>query len=210
MSDENEDRQRQPATPPPAEPRPHASAPFVQNDDTANMRAIHARPAARQAVIETNSQVFPSLVLRVNTGRTLQFVDFGFSSARQYWEDVVLRYYTEFMDNPAPATAMTSAHYAWTIHEWLWHDQHSGQNTRGNTGYEAFQKKILNDCPELGWVRDIDDASKHRGLSRASVQVNKIPRNSTPLRIGLNDGTEYDLADVLSIVIKYWSTTYFS
>jgi hypothetical protein len=56
------------------------------------------------------------------------------------------------------------------VHEWIWHEQHPGEDTRHNDKYQKFQSEIVGHCPELAWVRDVADASKHCGLARQAAK----------------------------------------
>jgi hypothetical protein len=198
----------------PKEPK-DKQRPVIPNDDTANMVAAHARNLAKRArvALDTNAQVFPSLALRVNRGRTVQYVDFGFQSARELWDELVLPACEQFKAVPSRANAIVASWAAWHLKDWLWHEKHPGEETRNNKNYEAFDGVLFSDCPELAWIRDVAEAGKHRGLGRASLVVSKVentwPDNSTPAVIHLTDGTEHEFGNVLSIVIEYWRREYF-
>jgi hypothetical protein len=186
---------------------PGNTVPFVPYDDSMNP-AIYARAAFRGAGgLDTDSQVFPPL-LNTNRGKTVQYVDFGFTSAREYWGEVVLPAYECFRADPSRGKAIIASFPAWHILDWIWHELHPGEDTRGKD-YTSFQEKLINDCPELAWIRDVADAGKHRGLGRLTVEVREV-RNSRPLTIKLTDGTEHEFSDVLSCVIEYWGTQHFS
>jgi hypothetical protein len=144
------------------------------------------------------------------------YIDFGFGSAREF------------------ANAIGASVHAWHVHEWIWHDQHPGENTKGNPNYKKFQKDLINNknYPELAWIRDVADAGKHRGLGRVTVDVqqvasktrfvgplntaplNTMPLNhmysvQTPLVITLTDGNVHGFAEALSRVIDYWRAHHF-
>jgi hypothetical protein len=168
---------------------------------------------SRQSVVGQSSRVFPPPVPNINRGRTVQYVDFGFTSAREYWDEVVIPAYECFKENPSRGNAIIASLPAWHIQDWIWHENHLGEDTRNNKDYTQFQNKLFDDCPQLPWIHDVADASKHRGLRRATLKVREIrnnwPLNTTPLTIKLDDGTEHEFADVLSQVIGYWQTTQF-
>jgi hypothetical protein len=65
---------------------------------------------------------------------------------------------------------------AWHVIEWIWHEQHPGEDTQHNDKYQKFQSEIVGDCPELDWVRDVADASKHCGLGRLKGAPEEILR----------------------------------
>jgi hypothetical protein len=165
------------------------------------------------------------------SNRNVLYVDFGFASARQYWDEVVLPARDRFTAAPNRTHAIEAAVAAWHLHEWLWHERNPGEDTQGNKKYRAFRDTLLSDCPELTWVRDVADAGKHRGLGR-QAEVRRMmdsaaaggfgafafgvsPFGGTepvpiPLTIALNDGSYHQLKDVLTKVIEYWRTSWFS
>jgi hypothetical protein len=194
-----------------SEGEPSNAVPFVPHvphiDNAIFAHRYHPR------VFDTNNQVFSPL-LNTNRGKTVQYVDLGYRSAKELWAEVVLPAYERFKADPSRANAIIASVFAWQIQDWIWHDQHPGEDTRDSKDqYKQFQEKLFNDCPELTWVRDVADAGKHRGLGRPMVEVREVtntwPLNATPSIIKLNDGTEHDLADVLLRVIEYWRTAHF-
>lgn len=196
------------------EREPGNTVPFVPYDDSSMNPHIYIRTAFRGAGgLDTNSQIFPPL-LRAS-GRTVQYVDFGFSSAREFWDEVVLPAYECFKAEPSRGRAIIASFPAWHIQDWIWHDQHPGEDTRNSKDYQPFQEQLFLDCPDLQWIRDVADAGKHRGLGRQKpkVEVREVkgmwPRNTTPLTMTLDDGTQHDFADVLERVIEFWRAKYF-
>jgi hypothetical protein len=168
----------------------------------------------RQSVVGQSSRVFPPPPPNSNRGKTVQYVDFGFTSAREYWDEVALPAYEFFRANPGRGNAIIASFPAWHIHDWIWHEKHPGEDTSHNKDYIRFKDKLLDDCPELSWICDVANAGKHRGLGRSTPKVREVksnwPLNTTPLTIVLNDGTEDDFGDVLCRIIEYWRTEYFS
>jgi hypothetical protein len=141
--------------------------------------------------------------------------------------------YEDFKAQPNRANAINASIYAWQVHDWLWHEQHRGEDTRSNPSYRKFERDLMDACPELAWIRDVADAGKHRGLGRPNAEVSRVrtgmrliggplgsmplgaaPLGSgiletTPLSITLTDGSVHDFAAVLLRVIDYWRTTHF-
>jgi hypothetical protein len=175
--------------------------------------AIFAHRYHPARVLYTNNQVFAPLINN-NRGKTVQYVNFGFTSAKEYWDEVLLPAYERFNAEPSRGNAIMASLPAWHIQDWIWHQQHPGTDTRNSKDYTQFHDKLFDDCPELAWIRDVADAGKHCGLGRPTLEVreavNTWPLNTTPLTITLNDGTTQDFADVLSRVVEYWRTTYFT
>lgn len=152
---------------------------------------------------------------------TVDCVDLGFTSARQFWIEVALPAYERFTTAPSGRTAIEAATHAWHIHEWLWHEM-SGPKT--NSELVNYCKKIIGECPELAWVRDIAEAGKHRRLKRPSVTVtraaqmpNPVTFNGEPLtfngepitlgtalKIKLKDMSVHDVGAVLAKAVMFW------
>ena len=125
----------------------------------------------------------------------LRYVDFGFESAKEFWFDVVLPAHERFRSVPSRANAMDAATHLWHFHEWLWHDNLHGRDKRRDDDYKAFCSKLEEECPQIFWVRDIADASKHRGLSsRKDRPWSEVVRVS-PEIIRLVDDFGYGLVD---------------
>ena len=158
------------------------------------------------AHFDVAGQVFPPIITVVRS-KQVRYILGGFPTAKDFWEGVVLANYQRLSSDLSPASYFNAAQAAWHLKDWIWHEQHPGENTRSNKDHEAFEAKLFQDCPELAWIRDVADASKHCGLSRV-LTVRQLP-NANPICLELDDGTTYDLADVISRVINYWRTTYF-
>jgi hypothetical protein len=164
------------------------------------------------------------------SNKNVQYIDIGFTTAEQYWREVAWPAYERFKSAPTRQAAIEASMPAWHVHEWIWHEKNPGENTHGNQEFQKFKNDILNDCPQLGWIRDVADASKHRGLGRplevqklssrrrfsgaiGGAPIGALPiggNGSSRLTIVLNDGTTYDLSDVLSCVVSYWQEKWFA
>jgi len=210
-----------------SEGEPVNTAPFVPSSgDTANMIAIQVaqRHQASAAAIVAPQELPPQPLPVLSAGiqgavgarkKRVQYVDFGFTSAQEFWDEVVLPAYECFKAEPSRGKAIMACFPAWHIQDWIWHDQHPGEDTRNSKDYQPFQEKLFLDCPELQWIRDVADAGKHRGLGRQKpkVEVRGVkgtwPRNATPLTMTLDDGTQHDFADVFERVIEFWRAKYF-
>jgi hypothetical protein len=162
---------------------------------------------------------------------SLQYIDLvGWTSAKQFWTEVVLRDYEQFMDLGNTRDAVHAALTAWHLHDWLFLEQHP---SGGKKEKKIFQEKLIAACPELGWIRDYAETAKHRGLNRPDVKVQTVEPSRTvettiPTPIGdfgsvsfivrgkspvaivlLDDGTTHQLFDVLARVIDYWRANWF-
>ena len=166
------------------------------------------------------------------SNRTVQYVDFGITSARQFWDENVVPAFERFEAQPNRANAIDASVPAWHVHEWIWHEQNPGADTRQNADYRRFQASLISACPELAWIRDVADAGKHRGLGRpaevqrvasgmvqiggpiASAPIGAAPIAGSisirmPLTITLIDGSELEFGAVLSRVLDYWRARHF-
>jgi hypothetical protein len=150
---------------------------------------------------------------------TLTYIDLGLSSAQEFWTQVVLPDFEEYESQPCGRHAIHAAGSAWHLLEWVFREQ---QPAGTNEDLGQFRKDVINkDCPELGFLRDLAEAVKHRGL-RPPGKVKEVSpdktvehRSTTPTDIGgvsfgvkgrspgtifLDDGTTRQLADVLRAV----------
>jgi len=163
--------------------------------------------------------------------KPVKYVDFGFASAREFWAEVVVPTCDRFKLEPTRANAIIASLHVWHLHEWIWHEQHPGVDTRGNSDYSDFKNALFRDCQELAWIRDVADAGKHRGLGRSvevsevvskrrligslnTAPLNTMPLNSahavtTPLLLMFENGNVCGFGDVLSRVVEYWRMKYF-
>lgn len=182
--------------------------PFVPDDLSSLNLRVHRAIGASAAIGAGLQQVPPEI--RVIAG-AVRYIDFGLSSARDFWENVVLPTVDEFEQYPCPRTAIVAAAMAWHVHEWMWHENHPGTETKGSQDYKTFVDGLVNGCQELGWLRDVGDGGKHRGLGRKTVKVQQAkPRANAPsLTIALEDGTTHDFGDVLKRTIDYWRANHF-
>jgi hypothetical protein len=167
------------------------------------------------------------------SNKTVDYIDFGITSAKQFWEEVALPAYDKFQNQPTPPNAINVSLHAWHVHEWIWHEHHPGINTRSNPEYKQFLQKITQECHELTWIRDVADAGKHRGLGRpadakkmeseryifrgavgdhaiGTLPVGGSEVMSLPICIVLTDGIRYDFPTIIKIAISYWKKEYFS
>lgn len=166
------------------------------------------------------------------SNRTVLYVDFGITSARQFWDENVIPAYERFKTQPNRANAIDASFHTWHVHEWIWHEHHPGEDTRRNIDYETFRTDCIDNCPELAWLRDVADAGKHRGLGR-SAEVRRVASETrevggaygtgaygvgpygagtlvaTPLSITLTDESTHDFAEALSRVMDYWRRKHF-
>jgi hypothetical protein len=136
--------------------------------------------------------------------------------------------YERFQTQANAANAINASIYAWQVHDWIWHEEHAGEDTQNNLDYTNFRKDRFRDCPDLALIRDVADAGKHRGLGRSDAEVRRVAGQThifrritgpdrrlrrtvwtTPLLITLTDGSTQGFADVLARVIAYWRDRYF-
>jgi hypothetical protein len=152
----------------------------------------------------------PPLPLVVLSGNVL-YVDFGFTSAREYWTEVAEPAYERFDKDESRGNAITAFIVLSPLIDWLWHERHPGVDTDNNKDYLSFRQKLIGNCRELAWLGQVANAGKHRGLGRFNnVQVREVAKTNTqPLTIGLDDGTRHEIADVLLRVVEYFRKEHF-
>ena len=156
----------------------------------------------------------------------VQYLSFGCSTAHDFWLEVCVPSHIAFFARQSRATAIQAAWPTWHVHEWLWHKQNPGKPASGKA-FKSFQNSFIAKCPELGWLRDVTDASKHCGLGR-KTQVSKVTgfgvqttgtvtdplgsytQTRTDPLVLVVDGIDRQFPDVLRAAIKHLQNTYFS
>jgi hypothetical protein len=153
-------------------------------------------------------------------------IDFGYTSARQFWSEVALPAYERFKAEPNRQNGIHASVPAWHVQEWIWCERHPGTETRNNPDFSKFRAQLICDCPELEWIRNVAEAAKHRNLGNPPPKVQRVASQTyiirrqfqgrtlrkvwaTPLTITLDDNSTKNFADVLSRVIDYWQVEYF-
>jgi hypothetical protein len=150
--------------------------PFVPDDQSSLNLRVHRAIGAR-AAIDAGLQVLPPEI-RVLAG-AVRYIDFGLSSARDFWEEVVLPTFDDFDQNPRPRTAIVAAAMAWHIHNWIWHENHPGTETKGSQDYKNFVDGLVAGCQELGWLRDVGDGGSIVGSAARRSKSSKPSREQT-------------------------------
>ena len=154
--------------------------------------------------------------------KSVTYVDFGWDGAQRFWEELVVPSYSRFLTVPNRANAIAAAWPAWHMHEWVWHDANPNVNTR-DPKYIKFRDALLSACPALGHLRDVANASKHRGTSDQRRKVSAISglglitKNTNPsffdtgpfiqhypLNLVLADKTELEFQAALTDAVRYW------
>ena len=163
--------------------------------------------------------------------KTVQYIDFGYPSAADFWNDVVVPANARYASDPTRRHAIEVSFSAWHVVDWLFHEQ------RPAVALAEFQRKRIGECPELGWIRDVCDAGKHRGLSLRVPAVQRVGKGvrpvsftnnageiitfvndasqpvqftaEGPLEIELADKSRHAFAVVLGVVMDYWRTNWF-
>jgi len=99
------------------------------------------------------------------SNRGVTYIDMGLNSVEAYWKEIVDRDVRAFRTDPSTSPIFHAATGVWHLHDWVWHDRNPGQDSRG-PAFDAYRERLLTACPELGWLRDVADAGKHRRLGR--------------------------------------------
>jgi hypothetical protein len=153
----------------------------------------------------------------MSSNRVVTYIDTGLNSVEEYWQQIVLPDVQEFRAKSSVRALFSAALGVWHFHDWVWHDANPGQDSRGQT-FDAYRSHLLASCPELGWLRDLADAGKHRGLGRLPEVKEAAPKNvlsalyaatGVPFTqlaffVVLNDGSVLRFDDVLRTAVDYW------
>jgi hypothetical protein len=136
----------------------------------------------------------------MSSNRVVSYIDIGLATVEEYWDALLLPDVKAFLSEPDRRSLFNAAATVWHLHDWVWH--------------------LLHACPELGWLRDVADASKHHGIGRvpavegASPQIVGTPigltivltREVVRFFLALNDGSKHDVDQVLRTAVAYWRT----
>lgn len=159
------------------------------------------------------------------TNQSLVKVDIGISDARSFWKLVVIPTMEEFRTRPSIHIAIALVSSLWHLHEWRWYDQHPEEDIGKSNKAEAYRDKLIEECPALGWLKDLTNISKHRALSRGKLKVKRqleisgrhgaggyglnvpmvVGSGKRELRVYLGDGSAPWLDDVVEQAFAYWS-----
>ena len=146
------------------------------------------------------------------------YIDFGLNSVAEFWDRLIVPDVRTFIQEPSARAAFEVALSLWHLHDWVWHERHPDEENHGSR-FNAYRTWLLIACPELGWLRDVADAGKHRGFGRNRVVDGAGPHSvigsagtligvSIGGRVGyflvINDGSHQDLAAVLQVAVEFW------
>lgn len=156
----------------------------------------------------------------MSSNRSVTYIDIGLNSIAEYWSSIIVPSTQEYLLRPSPRTAFQTASGVWHLHDWVWHERNRGTNSRG-ADFENFRFHLISKCPDLGWLRDVADAGKHRGLGRVPEIAGAGPRFITlgsrlALALGtgarrkeiyslvLSDGSIVDFEAVMRAAVEFW------
>lgn len=154
------------------------------------------------------------------TNRTVTYVDIGLPSPSAYWAQQVVPNVVDYRTTGEPRFALQAARDLWHIAEWVWHSQNPGVDTH-DPSFSTWRNAQMQACPELAYLRDIADASKHCGLGRTPVVEQARPRvlhyasiplllNTYPVReliLVMSDGSEVILNTAIQAATDHWSSS---
>jgi hypothetical protein len=151
-------------------------------------------------------------------------VDIGIGSSYDFFFEVAWPNYREVSRNPSPISALNAAWPFWHLHEWYFWEHHPFASNNDLRRY--VDQILLQDCPELGQLRDIAEAGKHFKLNRTNppIRVRAIsireefgggigeaPLGATPIGAGSGlelfvdvGGTTQRLQHALGRAFRYW------
>ena len=151
-------------------------------------------------------------------------VHIGIGSSYDFFFEVAWPNYLAVERNPSPISALNAAWPFWHLHEWYFWEHHPSAS---NADLRRYVDQVLfQDCPELGWLRDIAEAGKHFKLNRSTppVKVRAIsvreefsgtlgdaPLGAVPLGGGNGPelfvdvgGTTHKLQRAMGAAFRYW------
>lgn len=152
------------------------------------------------------------------SNKVVTYIDLGLNSVATYWGGLVVPNAKQFRSEPSSRSLFNVATSVWHLHDWVWHERNTGQDSHG-TAFNSYRANLLLTCPELGWLRDIADAGKHRGLGRLPEVKGAEPMiagggNMLLLGVGggrvlkfflvFNDGSKQPVDEVLRTAIEFW------
>lgn len=150
------------------------------------------------------------------SNKVVTYIDMNLNSVAEYWAELVVPALNDYRASPSARFAFQASHSVWHLHDWVWHERNPGENSHGS-GWKAYRSDLVQRCPELGWLRDVADAGKHRGLGRLPEVVGAKPGlvgariGNLPLRgnrkaffLVLNDGSRVDLHHILRAAVRFW------
>jgi hypothetical protein len=152
------------------------------------------------------------------SNRVVTYIDINLNSVEQYWTELVVPSAQTLQTDPSPRALFHAATSVWHLHDWVWHDRNAGMDSRGSV-FDTYRMNLLEACPELGWLRDIADAGKHRGLGRLPEVKGAEPQRvggASFLLLGIptgeilkfflvfNDGSKEPIDQVLQNAIEFW------
>lgn len=117
-------------------------------------------------------------------------LSFGVSTHWQYF-NIVEQNYKEYLTNPASVRlAINFSLTAWHLTEWLFHGLLKYNSFNEDfKNLTAFRKHLKQRCPELQYIRDIADGSKHVTLDRhpSFIKNSKSKKPFHHIRFGLSN-----------------------
>jgi hypothetical protein len=180
---------------------PPSVVPTLGTGTTCETPQTEVNVATVKAIIGAMSAA-GAMTATVPSKRKIKFIDFGISDGREYWELIVRPNLEEFRRNPTPKSARNLGTSLWEVMNWIWWDRHPTEDDR-SPAYGQFCTDQISKCNYVASVREIADAWKHRGLSRAKLKIKTARTNAPTFEIGFDDGTVVSMSDAFEDVVAY-------
>ena len=152
----------------------------------------------------------------MTSNRTVTYIDMKLNSVEEYWKEIIIPAIqtVRSANTPSPSAVFQSAIGVWHLHD----ERNLGQNSCG-AAFDIYRNQLIAACPEFGWLRDVADASKHRGLGLIPEVAGAEPQMvMPPYVIGgglivsprltfvpiLSDGSRVKLDSVLRAACDFW------
>jgi hypothetical protein len=161
--------------------------------------------------------------------RIKQVFDNTVGDAKSFFERFALPNVRDFEASPAnERLGLNAALMLGHMCEWYWYDSHPDKNPRCPDYNDGFLPGLYRECPELKWLADIAEATKHRGIGRGTHSITRVSTlagrhgvggvgvgmgynvagavgSGTPeLRVYCDDDTSHWLGDIIEAVKNYW------
>ena len=131
--------------------------------------------------------------------RKVSYIDIGYQSAQEFWDEIVLASEGRFKTDPTRAHAMAVAIYVTHFLDWVFCEKNPGEDVAG-VAYAACRQRHHKACPPLAWLADLAEVPQRRTGSLRRLTEGE----ASEFKLVLADGTQHSFADVVTKAVAYW------